>query len=122
MFTQIDQFRNPEYTGENRCVPCTITNVALAAGVALALATLSVPLGAAAFVVALVVVALRGYLVPGTPAFARRYFPEWLLAVVDKTDPPASSVDAAGTLVEAGVLIDGDADIELSPTFAEAWN
>jgi hypothetical protein len=33
----------------------------------------------------LALVYLRGYLVPGTPAFTKRYFPDWLLAWFDKT-------------------------------------
>jgi len=119
--TLIHRYQNPEYTGENRCVPCTITNVAIAAVGSLALGVLSPPLGAVAFLVALGTIYLRGYLVPGTPTFTRRYFPDWLLAVFDKVEPAPTSVDVEETLVSAGVLEDGDDDLVLTPAFAAAW-
>ncbi|WP_251343720.1 hypothetical protein [Haloplanus halophilus] len=122
MFTLVDDLRNPQYTGPNRCVPCTITNVAIAAVGALALGALVPPLGVAFLVVGLLAIYLRGYLVPGTPAFTRRYFPDWLLAVFDKADPAPTGLDVEGTLVAAGVLVDGPEDLELSPAFAAAWD
>jgi hypothetical protein len=122
MFTVIESLRNPEYTGENRCVPCTITNVAIAAVGALALSALAVPLGATFLLGGLLAIYLRGYLVPGTPAFTRRYFPDWLLAVFDKGEADPADVDVEGTLVAAGVLVDGPEDLELSPAFAAAWD
>jgi hypothetical protein len=119
--TPIHRYRNPEYTGANRCVPCTITNVAIAAGAALALGAVAPPLGAVAFLVGLGTIYLRGYLVPGTPTFTRRYFPDWLLAVFDKVEPAPASVDVEETLVEAGVLEPGAGDLVLTPAFASAW-
>jgi len=119
--TILHRYQNPAYTGSNRCVPCTITNVAIAALGSLALAAVAPPLGVAAFLGALLTIYLRGYLVPGTPAFTRRYFPDWLLAVFDKADPTPSSVDVEETLVAAGVLHDEAADLVLDPRFATAW-
>ncbi|MEF8851174.1 MAG: hypothetical protein V5A44_03235 [Haloarculaceae archaeon] len=72
----LDRFRQPEYRGENRCVPCTVVNVGIAVSAALvvgtwgALAVETAVAGAAAaavLAVGLVAVWLRGYLVPGTP-------------------------------------------------------
>ena len=117
----ITRYQNPEYTGANRCLPCTITNVAIAAVGALALGLVAPPLGALAFLGALLTIYLRGYLVPGTPTFTRRYFPDWLLAVFDKVEPAATDVDVEETLVAAGVLEDGDDDLVLAPAFAAAW-
>jgi hypothetical protein len=117
----IDRYRNPAYTGENRCLPCTITNVAIAGLGSLALGLLAPPLGVFAFLGAVLTIYLRGYLVPGTPTFTRRYFPDWLLAVFGKTDPRPASIDAATTLVDAGVLRDEAADLVLDPDFAAAW-
>lgn len=124
MFTTIDNLRNPEYTGENRCVPCTLTNVAIAAVGGVVLSLVAVPLGAAFLFGGLLAIYLRGYLVPGTPAFTRRYFPDWLLAVFDKVEsaPAPATVDVVEVLVSAGVLIDGPEDLELSPPFAAAWD
>ncbi|WP_187347690.1 hypothetical protein [Haloplanus rubicundus] len=119
--TILHRYQNPAYTGSNRCVPCTITNVAIAALGSLAVAAVAPPLGAVAFLGALLTIYLRGYLVPGTPAFTRRYFPDWLLAVFDKADPTPSSADVEEMLVAAGVLHDEATDLVLDPRFATAW-
>ncbi|WP_224449526.1 hypothetical protein [Haloprofundus salilacus] len=92
--TLLERARTPEYTGENRCIPCTAVNVALAGAAALALVVVSPPVAALALGVSLTLVYLRGYLVPGTPALTKRYLPDWFLRRFDK--PPrarTSSVD-----------------------------
>jgi len=71
----LDRLRRPEYTGENRCVPCTAVNIAIAAVLSAAVALLAVPLGAALFGASLLAISLRGYLVPGTPELTERYLP-----------------------------------------------
>jgi hypothetical protein len=119
--TFIHRYQNPTYTGENRCVPCTITNVAIAAVGSLALGVVAPPLGVVAFVGALLTIYLRGYLVPGTPTFTRRYFPDWLLAVFDKVESAPAAVDVEETLVAAGVLEDGADDLLLVSRFATVW-
>lgn len=80
----LEQLRKPEYTGDNRCLPCTVVNVAIAllASVLVAVA-LAVELAAAVFAVALVVVYFRGYLVPGTPTLTERYLPDRILERFD---------------------------------------
>jgi len=63
---------DPEHTGENRCLPCTLVN---AVGVAVAAALLSRrrrSLGLLVAAVGATAVWLRGYVVPGTPRFAPR--------------------------------------------------
>ncbi len=69
----LDAVRRPEYTGENRCWPCTALNLALV-GAAAVLALLFWPLTAAVAVLAVgaAAIALRGYVVPYTPAYAPR--------------------------------------------------
>ena len=143
----LDRFRQPEYTGENRCLPCTATNVVIAAVAGAAVALVWPPAGAGVLAVGLLAIYLRGYLVPGTPAFTRRYFPDAVLRAFDKTDPrptaPASRsvADGAGAdqpaetpgltflddpeslLLAAGVLepcpeVD---DRCLTPAFRTAW-
>ena len=143
----LDRFRQPEYTGENRCLPCTATNVVIAAVAGAAVALVWLPAGAGVLAVGLLAIYLRGYLVPGTPAFTRRYFPDAVLRAFDKTDPrptaPASRsvADGAGAdqpaetpgstflddpeslLLAAGVLepcpeVD---DRCLTPAFRTAW-
>jgi hypothetical protein len=62
----VDRLRQPAYTGENRCIPCTITNVTIAGIGSTVIATKSRKLGGAAFAASLGTIHLRGYLVPGT--------------------------------------------------------
>ncbi|TYL40384.1 hypothetical protein CV102_02070 [Natronococcus pandeyae] len=76
--------RNPEYTGENRCVPCTILNVLIAAAASALVGIVSRRGGVLTFAGSLAAIALRGYLVPGTPTLTKRYLPERILAAFDK--------------------------------------
>jgi hypothetical protein len=124
----VDRFRQPEYTGANRCTPCTAVNLLIATGVAGVL-TLLVPwVGVAVFVVFLSTIYLRGYLVPGTPALTKRYLPAHVLRLfgkqpIERSFEDRDAVDAAtDTLGMTGVVkrIETD-DIDLTPTFREAW-
>lgn len=105
----VGRFRQPEYTGENRCTPCTIVNTGIAiivaaavgAGLAAGTAASAVAAGGIAVVLFAVFAAtiyLRGYLVPGTPTLTKRYFPDWLLAKFDKL--PEDHPDAGATAAE----------------------
>lgn len=105
----IDRLRQPEYTGENRCTPCTIVNTAIAVAIAVAVglaawtsagAVVGAGLGAALFALFGATIYLRGYLVPGTPTLTKRYFPDWLLAKFDKlpeNHPDARTAGNTGT-------------------------
>ncbi|SFC18544.1 hypothetical protein SAMN05444422_105175 [Halobiforma haloterrestris] len=95
----LERLRQPEYTGENRCVPCTAVNVAIATVLALGVAAISLPAAPAVLAVSLAAIYFRGYLVPGTPTLTKRYFPDWLLAKFDKA--PASGPEPGGTALEA---------------------
>mgnify|MGYP000503481673 CR=1 FL=1 len=64
--------RRPEHTGENRCWPCTVVNVALVAAAAAAVSVASAPAAVAVAVAGVALVWARGYVVPGTPRFAPR--------------------------------------------------
>lgn len=119
------RFHQPEYTGENRCLPCTAVNLALAAGVASIVALVS-PLAALAVGVgALTSIYYRGYFVPGTPALTQRYLPEQILALFDKNSAPTtiSEIDPAVVLIGADVLVDepGAPDVSLNGVFATRW-
>jgi len=74
--TAIGDLRRPEYTGENRCLPCTVVNLAISAVVAGLAALVSPALGVVLFVFSAGVIYLRGYLMPGTPSLTARYLPE----------------------------------------------
>ncbi len=135
----VDSVRQPEYTGENRCWPCTVTNLAIAvvlsgvvggAAVATATGTAST-LGLAAagglFVLSVGSIWLRGYLVPGTPTLTKRYFPDWLLAKFDKRPEPeeigAGEIDVETELIEAGVLepCTDREDLCIADAYADPW-
>ncbi|ESS05128.1 MAG: hypothetical protein A07HR67_00108 [uncultured archaeon A07HR67] len=116
--------RNPRYTGPNRCLLCTVVNLGIAAALALAVATASVGWAVVVFTVGVATIAVRGYLVPGTPELTKRYLPERVLAWVGKGPTPRSeALDAAATLVGAGVLRESAtaADLVLEAGFHDAW-
>ena len=138
------RLRQPEYTGENRCLPCTLVNAVIAVVLAGVLAAIQPAVGALALVVAAGAIYLRGYLVPGTPELTKRYFPPWLLAAFGKAPPPAgagantnanaagagdaptSDAEAEGTetlLLEAGVVeeCEEEDDLCLTADFETAW-
>jgi hypothetical protein len=143
------RLRRPEYTGENRCVPCTLANTAIALVLAavvgygwLALVgglAVAGSLGVAVLLVSALAIWLRGYLVPGTPELTKRYFPDWLLARFDKAPEPASGLAGADgaeadspydgpvdpeTLLLDGGVVEPCADVDdlcLADGFREAW-
>lgn len=107
------ELRNPAHTGENRCLPCTVVNLGIAAvlaGAAAAVAValvasvvLAATLGVAVFTACALVVYLRGYLVPGTPQLTRRYLPPAVLDWFGKAPRDGWVADSdAATAVESG--------------------
>jgi len=122
----LEQLRRPEYTGENRCLPCTAVNVGIAAVLAAAIGwTVAAELGALVFLAALAAIWLRGYLVPGTPELTKRYLPERVLRLFGKgRDPgPPAAIDAESYLLAAEVLIEtpDGSDLAFAPEFESAW-
>jgi hypothetical protein len=125
----VERLRQPEYTGENRCTPCTIVNVLIAA---VGSGLLSIPLspvgGTVVFVLSLVTIYLRGYLVPGTPSLTKRYFPDWVLAKFDKIEDETVEVsederDPEEVLADAGLVEPCEEvdDLCLTDSFRETW-
>lgn len=84
--------RREEYTGENRCIPCTVTNVGIASVVAVLVGLVAIDLAVVVFGASLLTIYLRGYLVPGTPTLTKRYFPNRVLELFDK-HPHEDSAD-----------------------------
>lgn len=128
--------RQPEYTGENRCVPCTLANTAIAVVLAVGVGYGWLSLGGGGLAVAsLVAVAvlvvsglsiwLRGYLVPGTPELTKRYLPERVLRLVGQVREPSPPgvIDAESYLLSADVLIErpDGSDLAFAPWFESAW-
>jgi hypothetical protein len=90
----LGRLRQPEYTGDNRCLPCTVVNLGIAALIAGAVALLSLPAAAAVLVLSVLAIALRGYLVPGTPELTERYLPERVLRLFGKHPTAGTTLEA----------------------------
>jgi hypothetical protein len=128
----VEALRRPEYTGENRCLPCTVLNLAIVAAVAAVLGSALTPAaGLAAAGVGLALVYARGYVLPGTPTLTERLLPTPLLAFFEHGNPEprpgsattAADLDPEAALVEAGALracADRD-DLCLDPSFRSKW-
>ncbi|ELZ36586.1 hypothetical protein [Halorubrum tebenquichense] len=99
-----DRIREPEYTGENRCVPCTVLNVALAAALTAASAVFGPVVAAAVLTASLGSIYYRGYLVPGTPELTKRYLPDRVLRLFGKaSEGPRDGWEAGGRSGEVTV-------------------
>lgn len=123
------RLRRPEFTGENRCWPCTVLNVCILAVAAGAVFVLDPLLATGLFAVGAAAIFLRGYVIPGTPRFGptvARVLP----FDFEDAQPGLGSDSLAGetdpefvlrTLVEEGVVaVDGE-DLVLAQPFQEAW-
>jgi len=137
----IARFKQPAYTGENRCLPCTVVNLLIAGALAVAVGiagtvALSPAVGGslalAVLVFSVVAIYLRGYLVPGTPELTKQYLPPWVLAWFgkDPTKPEHESLeiddsfDPESALVTVGALEECQAgeDLCLTESFRSAWH
>jgi RNase P subunit RPR2 len=136
-----EYLRQPEYTGENRCLPCTVVNSIIAVALAAGIAVLWLPAGVAALAVFAAAIYLRGYLVPGTPELTQRYFPVWLLRAFGKepfegvqttdggveateADADRPDRDEAERLLRAGDVVEDcphEDDLCLTAAFREVW-
>lgn len=119
------RFRQPEYTGANRCLPCTVVNVALAAVITGPVSLLSPTAATVVGVVSLASIYFRGYLVPGTPELTKRYLPERVLRWFGNHAEPreTSDVDPGVLLSAADVIVNspGGTDVAVTDAFARTW-
>ncbi|MFB6353714.1 MAG: hypothetical protein ABEJ92_06475 [Halobacteriales archaeon] len=130
---RLDAVRRPAYTGDNRCWPCTAVNAAIAV-VGAVLIGLAVPFGPGASLAAAglalggfgTVIALRGYLVPGTPRLTRAFLPERVLQYFEHGTagaPADGDVDPTAALQRAGAVTEC-ADVDdlcLTDDVRAAW-
>lgn len=130
----VASLRRPEYTGENRCLPCTVVNLALVAAAGVGVGAWLVPVaGVAVAAVGVALVYARGYVVPGTPALTQRFLPDSVLAYFEHGEPggvadapetdAGTEFDPEAALVEAGALTpctDRD-DLCLDSLFRTDW-
>ncbi|APX97631.1 hypothetical protein [Natronorubrum daqingense] len=92
----VEDLKQPEYTGENRCEPCTLLNLAIAVAVGSLVARKTKLGGALAIVVSIGLIYLRGYLVPGTPTLTKRYLPPEVLRWFGKEPEPELASGVGG--------------------------
>lgn len=128
----LEAIRRPEYTGENRCWPCTVVNVVLVACAAAAVAVASPFLALLLVVTGSGAIALRGYVVPYTPRFAPRVVERlpWTpfhAAEVGPAEPGSLAIEDVDPEALLDALLDADvleADgerIVLEDRFREQW-
>jgi hypothetical protein len=136
----LERLRRAEYTGPNRCWPCTIANAGLLAILVGALAIARRRLAAALVAVAgAAAIALRGYVVPYTPQFAP-YLTAHLPFDRPETADAGSLAEAGRTgsdthedhaptgegilaaLLEAGVVVPEGEELFLDPEFRDDWH
>jgi hypothetical protein len=122
-----DRLRRPEYTGENRCTPCTVVNVLIGAAVSVLAGVLWLPAGVLVAAGSAGAIYLRGYLVPYTPQFTKRHFPDRVLRWFEKApagevDLDADEIDVEQRLRALGAVTERDdsTDLRLEPSFREA--
>ncbi|MDG5761081.1 hypothetical protein QA600_17250 [Natronococcus sp. A-GB1] len=125
----VGSVRQPEYTGENRCLPCTAVNavIALVLAATLGIVTTSL-LGVVALGGFLAAIYLRGYLVPGTPALTERYLPASILRLFGKEPIASRSLEGTSSetpweqLAAAGVADrPSEGTLSLTDWFREAF-
>ncbi|WP_436903309.1 hypothetical protein [Halovenus halobia] len=131
----LDRLRQPEYTGENRCLPCTVVNAIIAVALAgasaavgwlLAEPVVGVAAGAGVLAVSVAAIYFRGYLVPGTPALTKQYLPRRVLAWFGKAPERTtidSDLDPEAALLSAGALTpcENQDDLCLDDEFRAEW-
>ncbi|WP_435195108.1 hypothetical protein [Natronomonas sp. EA1] len=98
----LDDLRRPEHTGDRRCWPCTVVNVALVALAAIVTGRKRKGLGLLVGVVGLALVALRGYVVPGTPTIAPKLVAASPLPDAWFHDEPPAAGITQGPAVDRG--------------------
>lgn len=130
----LDRLRQPEYTGNNRCLPCTAVNLAIAAVVSMMVVAvagqvldvvIAAVFGTLCLLACVLAISLRGYLIPGTPELTRRYLPVSILGWFDKEvrEVETGEIDVEATLGKAGIIEECETidDLCLSAAFRSEW-
>ncbi|WP_266077873.1 hypothetical protein [Haladaptatus caseinilyticus] len=131
----LTQLRKPEYTGENRCWPCTVLNAILLLLACVVIAVVpknrSRRLGVAAALglVGGAAITLRGYFIPGTPRIAPRLRDTVGFDSRRPTEPGSIAGDSDAvsgefvmeTLLDAGVIHAVGESLHLDEPFRQEW-
>lgn len=133
----LDRLARPEYTGRDRCLPCTVLNLVIVGVAAIVLGRKRRALGLLTAAVGVTLVAIRGYVVPGTPRFAPRlvaplpfdfgHTDESRDSLSDSEDAPEALAPdddpeaVLSELVAAGVIDSDGEELFLDESFRTAW-
>ncbi|QFU84642.1 hypothetical protein [Natronorubrum aibiense] len=133
VLASLSAMKNPAYTGEHRCIPCTLLNLVIAAATAAVIVLVATAIGApfafgtgiATLVGAVAIIYFRGYIVPGTPMLTKQYFPSWIMALFDTEPSRVGWIDddPQAILLEIGVVVDDPNadDVALESAFVDEW-
>jgi len=122
-----NRLQQPEYTGDNRCTPCTVVNFLIAFILSRLIATRSAFAGLGSFVAFSSTIYFRGYLVPGTPTLTKRYFPDWLLRLFNKQPigrrvAGSTEIELESVLCRANAIKPcNDGEFCVTESFRTAW-
>jgi hypothetical protein len=100
-----DELHQPEYTGKNRCIPCTSVNVLIALGISAYAGKKNRITGVLAFLGSISIIYLRGYIVPGTPSLTKQYLPDEVLKHFEHKPPTTQVIEADGEINIESVLL-----------------
>lgn len=132
----LESLKQPEYIGENRCTPCTVLNVAISTALSIAIWKRSRVAGVLTGLATVGAISIRGYVIPGTPTFTKRYLPETILQLLGKPSDSVAvesmglsgqqataEIDLERLLMDAEILESSpsDDDLRLCPTFKMQW-
>ena len=90
----IGELQQSEYTGANRCSICTVINIVLGITLSIFISIASLPAGTVSLGLFAAIIYLRGYLIPGTPAITKRYFPDQVHQFLNNHSSPKTATPA----------------------------
>lgn len=116
-----DRIREPAYTGENRCLPCTVVNGVLAVALTAAAMVFGPVVAAVVLVASTGSIYYRGYLVPGTPKLTKRYLPDRVLSLFGKApEGPRDGWEGSATRSGEVTVTTFEADTDGTPGRSDA--
>jgi len=124
----VASLKQSEYTGKNRCAPCTVVNGAIAVVLTIAAwFAISPGISIVIFLAAVTVIYFNGYLIPGTPKLTKHYLPTSVLQLFGKEPVAGSSHSVPDPdaplpvwLRDVGVITD-PSEPKLTDSFAATW-
>jgi hypothetical protein len=102
----VNTLHQPEYTGDNRCTPCTVLNLVLAGLFSSIVARKSRIGGYVILLVSIGLIYFRGYLIPETPELTKHYLPPEVLQWFGK-EPQFETRSGIGRQSESSRNVDG---------------